>query len=236
MVHRGNLRRVVGAATIAVLLAALMAFYVVDTADAGLARCQQHRADAKARAAIVTGQGAPVLVIGDSWSVGLGQDDLARSWASRLPGEVHVAGFSGSGFSARASSCGSVSFHDRAPTALGTRPRLVVVEGGLNDYDQPSTAIDRGFRDLMADLAGHDVVIVGPADAPSRSRAVPRVDALLERLSDLYGVPYVRTSDLDLDYLGDRLHLTEGGHREFGDAVAERIAAITPARPAVLAH
>jgi acyl-CoA thioesterase-1 len=112
----------------------------------------------------------------------------------------------------------------------------VVVEGGLNDYDQPAVAIDRGFRDLMADLAGHDVVIVGPADAPSRSRAVPRVDALLERLSNLYGVPYVRTSDLDLDYLGDRLHLTEGGHREFGDAVAERIAGTTPARPAVLAH
>lgn len=236
MVHRGNLRRVVGAAAVVTLLAALMAFYVADTADAGPARCQQHRADARERAAIVTGTGAPVLVIGDSWSVGLGQDDLARSWASRLPGEVHVAGFSGSGFSARASSCGRVSFHDRAPTALATRPQLVVVEGGLNDYDQPAASIDRGFRDLMADLAGHDVVVVGPADAPSRSQAVPRVDALLERLSATYGVPYVRTSDLHLDYLEDRLHLTEGGHREFGDAVADRIAAATPARPAVLAH
>ena len=234
MLHRGNLRRVVGASTIALLIAALMAFYVADIADAGPTRCQQHRLDARERAAVVTGEGERVLVIGDSWSVGLGQDELSRSWAARLPGEVHVSGFSGSGFSAGASGCGRVSFHDRAPTAIGVRPRLVVVEGGLNDHDQPARAIDRGFRDLMADLAGHDVVVVGPADAPSRSGAVPRVDALLERLSRTYGVPYVRTSDLDLDYLQDSLHLTEEGHREFGDAVAERIAASTPARPAIL--
>jgi acyl-CoA thioesterase-1 len=236
VLHRGILRRSAAASGVVLLVAALMAFYVADRAGAGPARCQQHRADARERSAIVTGEGSPVLVIGDSWSVGLGQDDLARSWASRLPGEVHVAGFSGSGFGAHASTCGRVSFHDRAPTALATRPDLVVVEGGLNDYDQPAAAIDRGFRDLMADLAGHAVVIVGPADAPSRAGSVPRVDALLERLSETYGVPYVRTSDLDLDYLGDRLHLTEGGHREFGDVVAERIAATTPARPAVISH
>ena len=236
MLHRGNLRRLTGASVVVLLLAALMAFYAADRAGAGPSRCQQHRIDARERAGIVTGDGAPVLVIGDSWSVGLGQDDLGRSWASRLPGEVHVAGYSGSGFSARASGCGRVSFADRAPTAMSTRPALVVVEGGLNDHDQPAAAIDSGFGDLMAELAGHEVVIVGPADAPSRSRAVPRVDALLAGLAAQYGVPYVRTSDLDLAYLDDRLHLTAEGHREFGDAVAERIAALTPARPAVLHH
>jgi len=235
VLHRGNLRRVVGASGVVLLLAAFLAFYVADQAGAGPTRCQQHRLDARERTAIVTGAGSPVLVIGDSWSVGLGQDDLGVSWAARLPGEVHVAGFSGSGFSAHASACGGVSFHDRAPTALGTRPALVVVEGGLNDYDQPAAAIDRGFRDLMADLAGQHVVVVGPADAPARSAAVPRVDALLEELSREYGVPYVRTSDLDLAYLPDRLHLTEDGHRAFGDAVSERIAAVSPARPRVIA-
>lgn len=236
MLHRGILRRLTGASVVVLLLAALMAFYAADRAGAGATPCQQHRVAARDRARLVTGDGSPVLVIGDSWSVGLGQDDLGRSWASRLPGEVHVAGFSGSGFSARASGCGRVSFADRAPTALATRPALVVVQGGLNDYDQPAAAIDQGFRDLMADLAGHRVVVVGPADAPARSRAVPRVDALLARLAQEYGVPYVRTSDLDLTYLDDRLHLTAAGHREFGDAVAERIAALTPARPAVLAR
>ena len=33
-----------------------------------------------------------MLVIGDSWSVGLGQGDLADSWAGRLPGEVQEDG------------------------------------------------------------------------------------------------------------------------------------------------
>ncbi|MFC0222459.1 SGNH/GDSL hydrolase family protein [Nocardioides zeicaulis] len=234
MLHSQNVRRALGASAIAVVLGAAMAFYVADSADAGQTRCRDHRADARERSAIVTGEGGRVLVIGDSWSVGLGQDDLARSWPSRLDGEVHVAGFSGSGFSARASGCGTVSFADRAPTALGVRPALVVVEGGLNDYDQPAAAIDDGFRDLMADLAGERVVVVGPASAPSRAAAVPRVDALLAELSAEYGVPYVQTSDLALDYLDDELHLTEGGHAEFGDVVADRIAANSPARPAVL--
>jgi acyl-CoA thioesterase-1 len=236
VLHRGILRRLTGASVVALLLAALMGFYAADRAGAGATTCRQHRVDARDRAHLVTGDGSPVLVIGDSWSVGLGQDDLGTSWAARLPGEVHVAGFSGSGFSVHASACGRVSFADRAPTALATRPALVVVEGGLNDYDQPTAAIDSGFRDLMADLAGHPVVVVGPADAPSRSRAVPRVDTLLARLAREYGVPYVRTSDLDLPYLDDRLHLTAAGHREFGDAVAERIGGLTPARPAVLAR
>jgi acyl-CoA thioesterase-1 len=236
VLHRGILRRLTGASVVVLLLAALLGISAADRAGAGATRCQEHRVDSRVRARIVTGDGSPVLVIGDSWSVGLGQDDLGGSWAARLPGEVHVAGFSGSGFSAHASGCGRVSFADRAPTALATRPALVVVEGGLNDYDQPAAAIDSGFRALMGDLAGHEVVVVGPADAPSRSRAVPRVDALLARLAQEYGVPYVRTSDLDLTYLDDRLHLTAAGHRAFGDAVAERIAALTPARPAVLAR
>ena len=236
MLHRVHLRRVVSASTVALLLAAFLAFYVADRAGAGATRCQQHRLDARERAVLVTGEGPRTLVIGDSWSVGLGQDDLGLSWARQLAGEVHVAGFSGSGFSARASGCGRVSFHDRAPSALAARPSLVVVEGGLNDYDQAPAAIEDGFRALMADLAGQHVVVVGPADAPARTRAVPRVESLLEDLSREYGVPYVATSDLELSYLADDLHLTDGGHRIFGEAVAERIAAATPARPAVLAR
>lgn len=236
VLHRGSLRRVIGVSAVAVLLAALMAFYVADRAGAGATRCQQHRLDARERASIVTGRGARTLVIGDSWSVGLGQDDLALSWAGRLAGEVHVAGFSGSGFSPHASGCGRVSFHDRAPTALGTHPRLVVVQGGLNDHDQPTAVIERGFRELMADLVGQRVVVVGPADAPARSRGLPRVDALLASLSENYGVPYVSTHDLELAYLPDELHLTDAGHAAFGAAVAERIAGLEPARPAVPAR
>ena len=218
------------------LLAAFLAVRVADRAGAELVRCQQHRVDARERAATEAGEGVSTLVIGDSWSVGLGLDDLSRSWPSQLPGEVRVAGFSGSGFSARASACGRVSFADRAPTAMASRPDLVVVEGGLNDYDQPVSVTERGFRDLMQALAGHHVVVVGPASAPSRAHAVPRVDDLLARLCAEYAVPYVTTSDLELDYLQDLLHLTEDAHQEFGEVVAARIADVTPTRPSVLTN
>jgi acyl-CoA thioesterase-1 len=214
-----------------VLLAAVLAFNVVAGAGAGEPRCTVHREDARERAALVTGSGERAVVIGDSWSVGLGLDDLEGSWPSRLDDETHVAGFSGSGFSEGASPCGRVSFADRATAALRGGADLVVVEGGLNDYDQPSAAVEHGFDRLMRTLAGHRVVVVGPAAAPSRARAVPRVDDLLARLSAAYAVPYVPTSDLELPYLHDRLHLTEAGHAEFGDAVAARIAGVRPARP-----
>lgn len=235
VVPGGKVRRLVVVGFALLLLGGITSFQVADRAGAELARCQQHRSDARERASSHAGDGASTLVIGDSWSVGLGLDALSGSWPAQLgaPDDVRVAGFSGSGFSARASGCGRVSFADRAPTAVSARPDLVVVEGGLNDHDQPTAAVERGFDDLMRALAAQRVVVVGPASAPARAGAVPRVDALLARLCTTYAVPYVVTSDLDLDYLDDSLHLTLAGHEEFGDAVAERVAGVTPTRPAV---
>ena len=214
------------------LVAALvlaLSYAAITRADAGgESRCEQFRADSAARAEHVTGRGDRVVVIGDSWSAGLGLATPARSWPVRLVGRVHVAGFSGSGFSAEASPCGAVSFADRAPAAVDGAD-LVVVEGGLNDYDRTDREIRAGFRRLVRVLRAADVprvVVVGPASAPSRATTVPHVDALLGRLAAKRGIDYISTADLDLAYLDDRLHLTAGGHREFGDAVADRIAAL----------
>ena len=210
-----------------VLLVALVCALTVHLAGraggADPSRCDRFAAASSARAEQVTGSGARVVVIGDSWSVGLGLADPSASWPARLPGRVHVAGFSGSGFSEQASECGAVSFADRAPGALREGADLVVVEGGLNDYDQTDAAITAGFSRLMGELAGLRVVVVGPASAPSRALAVPRVDALLASLAARYDVAYVRTSGLALTYLDDRLHLTAAGHRAFGDAVARQV-------------
>ena len=171
----------------------------------------------------MTGTGPSVTVIGDSWSVGLGLVDPGASWPSELPGRVRVAGFSGSGFSRHASHCGNRSFATRAAAARNAD--LVVVEGGLNDYDQPAADIRAGFRALMSSLSGHTVVVVGPASAPSRAGFVERVDTTLAALCDEHGVAYVEASAWDLDYLPDRLHLTPAGHAAFGRHVAEELAA-----------
>jgi len=220
-------RRRVVLATALTLVATLAAVGVGEArASANLSKCERFAASSAARAKQVTGSGARVVVIGDSWSAGLGLDHPERSWPSRLPGRVHVAGFSGSGFSAGASPCGRVSFSDRAPAALKGGADLVVIEGGLNDYDESRAAIKAGFARVVRTASPYRVVVVGPAPAPARARAVPRVDRLLRFLSTVYGVAYVSTADLDLPYLRDRLHLTPAGHREFGDIVADRIAAL----------
>lgn len=186
-----------------------------------------HRCAAFARASVGraladVGSGTRIAVVGDSYSVGLGLDRPHESWPARLAGRVHVDGFSGSGFSARASSCGRVSFADRvARAARGAE--LVVVEGGLNDHDRTDAEIRTGFERLARSLAGRRVLVVGPANAPARASAIPRLDRLLAGLAAEHGATYLRMSDLDLPYLDDRLHLTAAGHDAFGRRVAEAV-------------
>ncbi len=169
----------------AALLVALTTVWLTSTAEAGDAdRCERFASGSAERAALVTGSGTETLVIGDSWSAGLGLADLGDSWPTRLPGRVRVAGFSGSGFSRDASECGDVSFASRASAALTPTTGLVVVEGGLNDYDRTDEEIAAGFARLVEALDGRRVVVVGPASAPSRADAVRRVDGLLARLAE----------------------------------------------------
>jgi len=210
------------------LIAALVAsgLLAAHARGAGESMCERFAAASAQRAQQITGSGDRVVVIGDSWSAGLGLDRPVQSWPSRLSGRIHVAGFSGSGFSARASRCGRVSFADRAPAALKGGADLVVIEGGLNDFDRSRAEIKAGFARVLRISSTHRVVVVGPATAPSRAAKVPRVDRLLRHLSAKYGVPYVSTADLDLPYLDDGLHLTPAGHQTFGDAVAARIATL----------
>jgi len=188
----------------------------------GAAQCHRFAAEHASRLTRVVGSGRRVVVIGDSWSVGYKLTDPDRGWPSRLPGRVRVDGFSGSGFSAQASECGAVSYATRAGTARGAE--LVVVEGGLNDYDQSYAAVRSGFRLLMSRLKGHSVVVFGPAPAPRRLAGARRVDRWLAALSRSAGVDYVSSIRLTgLPYLDDRLHLTPAGHREYGDWVARHL-------------
>ncbi|MBD8870632.1 SGNH/GDSL hydrolase family protein [Nocardioides donggukensis] len=215
------------AVVVLVVVGTLSALVVTSAVSGDVSRCERFAAESSAREAQVSGSGERVAVIGDSYSAGLGLADPTGSWPSRLPGEVHVYGFSGSGFSARASSCGAVSFADRAERAtraLRGDNGLVVVQGGLNDHDQSDRAVRLGVRRLLEGLAGRPVLLVGPPPAPARARAAAHVDALLAEEAALAGVPYVGTYELDLPYLDDQLHLTPEGHRAFGDAVAAAFA------------
>lgn len=192
--------------------------------------CDRAAGTAAQRRGVNTGDGPSVVVIGDSYAVGVGVGPRG-SWPVRLPGRVHVDAFSGSGFSEEASPCGPVSYADRARRAVGGRARaLVVVAGGLNDVQMSDAAIRAGFRDLMAELVGHRVLVVGPPPAPTRADLVPRVDALLAQLSAESGAAYLSMAEVSLDYRADGLHPSSSGQDEFGDVVAAEVAVLMPPR------
>lgn len=227
---------VVTTGTVVLLAGVLTLLLPGGATGADAEHCARLATQALARERMVTGHGEHVSVIGDSYSVGLGLRDPATSWPSRLPGRVQVFGFSGSGFSAHSSPCPHVTYADRAASAVAAGADVVVVEGGLNDYDQPTDEIRAGFRSLMGDLRGHDVVVVGPPPAPSRAAGAVRVDSVLREESTRAGVTYVSTLDHTFSYLDDQLHLTPSGHRAFGalvaDALTARAAGPVRSRPA----
>lgn len=213
------------AAAVAAVLVTLGVVVVLlhDGASAAESSCARTQAASLARASIVTGHGPRTLVIGDSWAAGYGLWDIGRSFPAYLPGRVHVAAFSGSGFSEGATHCAHESYADRAPEVLRGGAALVVIEGGLNDTDQPPADVVRGFHRLMSALHGHRVVVVGPTAAPKRGASADPVDALLARLCAAARVPYLSTLDVELPYQRDRLHPTADGARIFGEAVAHWI-------------
>jgi acyl-CoA thioesterase-1 len=213
------------AGTVVLVLATLFALLVSGGGATGsdAERCARLSLQSQVRERLVSGQGKRVVVIGDSYSVGLGLRDPATSWPSRLPGRVHVYGFSGSGFSAHSSGCRHVSYDLRAPHALLGGADLVVVEGGLNDTDQPASAVRAGFRALVRQLPLKRVLVVGPPVAPARADGARRVDALLAEESARAGVRYLSMTGSRFSYLGDDLHLTPASHQQFGDIVAQAL-------------
>lgn len=213
-------------ALVVVLAAVGVTTTVLARAGAGPDRCGVRADRAAQRAELVTGTGPEVLVIGDSYSVGVGVG-AARSWPVRLPGRVRVDGFSGSGFSVGASACGDLSYATRAEKSLRRTTALVVVEGGLNDHDQPIADVEAGAQRLLDSLGTTPALLVGPPVVPDRSReAVEEVDATLARVAAERDVAYLSMLEADLSLLEDRLHPDPAGHRRFGDLVAERVEAL----------
>ncbi|KRB77968.1 hypothetical protein ASE01_07265 [Nocardioides sp. Root190] len=199
---------------------------VLARAGAGPDRCGVRADRAAQRAELVTGTGPEVLVVGDSYSVGVGVGS-ARSWPVRLPGRVRVDGFSGSGFSVGASACGDLSYASRVERSLRRTTDLVVVEGGLNDHDQPIADVEAGAERLLDRIGATPALLVGPPVVPDRSRAaVQEIDATLARVASERGVPYLSMLEVDLSLLEDRLHPDRAGHRRFGDVVGERVEAL----------
>ncbi|HEY9564931.1 MAG TPA: SGNH/GDSL hydrolase family protein [Nocardioides sp.] len=191
--------------------------------------CARFEAQAELRLDAVVGNGPRTVVIGDSWAAGLESRDIGRTWTDQLPGRVTVHAFAGSGFSRTASGCGEAfSYAARAASAPFDEAALVVIEGGLNDFDRPASEITVGFNAVIDQMVARgveseEIRVIGPARAPSRAGGAIRVDRLLADLAERRDIAYVSVIDLELDYLDDQLHLTDAGHAMFGSVVQERL-------------
>lgn len=198
-------------------------------AHAVAANCARFAAESVARNSVVTGKGPRVVVIGDSWSTGYGLDDMRKAWPAYLDGEVHVAGFSGTGYDeATMHNCGPLAFADRAPGAVRNGADQVVLEGGINDANLPLRDTEKGFRRTLQELKGYDVVVLSAPAVPTRAKRLVRVNNMLRRVSREMGATYIDVFDLKLPYQADHVHPTVRGHRIFGKAVARRIARLDP--------
>lgn len=187
--------------------------------------CTRLAAESVTRAAVVTGAGERVVVIGDSWASGFGLEDPGLSWPRYLDGEVRVSGFGGTGYSRDLMArCGPISFAERVPDVISQGADLVVLEGGINDSKSDLDEVEDGFRDTLDELVGYEVIVLSAPKVDSRARAIRGVNKMMRRVSAEYGVTYINVFDLELPMLEDNTHLTVEGHQEFGEAVARRIA------------
>lgn len=161
-----------------------------------------------------------VAVLGDSYTAGLGLEDPTEGWAFQVGGAV--AGVGGTGF-VNGGPCGGQSFGERLDDVLATQPGTLVVQGGLNDTGQsPDTLRDAAAELLEAAADTPRVVVLGPVDAPA-TQDEAAVDAALSDAARDAGREYVSGLDWDLEFLPDRLHLTEDGHDALARHVTERI-------------
>jgi acyl-CoA thioesterase-1 len=219
---RSRLLPLVGVLCVVAGVASLLVWSSTRASGAQTSHCARLSLDSRTHQRLLTGTGTgrKVVVIGDSYSTGIGLHSDQLAWTSQVPGRVRVFGFGGSGFSRTASGCRSVAYDQRAPAALRTKPDLVVIEGGLNDFDQPVSRIKAGYRRLLAEVGNRPAVVIGPAHAPDRAARAVRVDTLLRAEAKRSGTPYVSMIKYRFSYLHDGIHLTANGHRKYGAIVA----------------
>jgi lysophospholipase L1-like esterase len=185
------------------------------------------------------------IAVGDSFTEGLSDPDPARSgeyrgWADRLAGHLAEAAPSGSVEYANLAVRGRLLAQvlaEQVPVALAAQPDLVSLVAGGNDLLRPGADPDRLAADLEAAVvsfreAGADVLLatgVDPRQTPIIRRTRGRVAVFNAHLwsiaarqgavvLDQWGAAWIQ--DARLWDAGDRIHLTEEGHRRTALAAA----------------
>jgi lysophospholipase L1-like esterase len=220
----------VGLIGLVVLVGAVVIVQRVRDDRRGNDACDQSVADAQVLddANPVTTGDQTIVVLGDSYSAGsFLADPLHEAWpvvmGELLHATVIIDGIGGTGFT-NGGFCFDDQYATRTERVLSIQPDLVVVEGGLNDAEAPPADITAAAAEVLDQLSGTPVVLVGPTNAPAKPNA-PQVDAALaQACAEADDCRYVSALGWDVELGADQLHPTAAGHRAFAEQIAAALA------------
>lgn len=185
-----------------------------------------------------------MLVIGDSYSSYYG-DRHSRypGWwamvAFRLGLEPQLDAMGGTGFLSRSSSCQHTRFKARLDTLRTVAPRILVVEGGRNDWrrctkdgrvvEATRTEIERaadGFFDELAEVwdelgRSHDEVLVLTPWGTTKERKGRIIRPIVREAALRHGFSWVETQPLTLEQAPDGIHPNNEGSRFLSEQVLQ---------------
>jgi lysophospholipase L1-like esterase len=182
------------------------------------------------------------VALGDSFTEGLydvGPDGSMRGWADRVAERLarDAAGFRYANLAIRGRRMHQIR-DEQVPYALGMRPQLVSLAGGVNDILRPRVDLGTMTTDLVESVAalrggGAEVLLFRIGDPSRRYWVVrgllPRILALnaaVDHAASAFGCRVVdlwspRIFDDHRVWSDDRLHLNSAGHARVAGAVLE---------------
>lgn len=217
-----------GVVVLGLLLAVVSACSSASPKQSAL--CELMTAQAGSAPTAVPGPGAPVVVLGDSWTSGAELRDPAASFAHLLVRARGwnglVEGWPGTGY-LNAGACGNQRFLDR----VGAVPHdagMVVIEGGLNDGAHPEQLPSAAHRLLVA-LAERAprarLVVMGIPTVPAMGPAVrSSLDTALRQVAAQDHAQFVPLDGLSLPIGPDGIHPTDVGHAQLAGYLASTLA------------
>jgi lysophospholipase L1-like esterase len=172
------------------------------------------------------------LIIGDSWSAGLGLHDTDVTVATWLAADAgwnaRIDAFSGSGF-VNTTVCGDEKYAGRT-SKLRVNDQNLVFQGGLNDVNTAGqvSQLAGDAADAIAKAAARApataIIVVGPPIVPARSAALVRAaDADLATVCKAAGVTYVSTLGWQGEMQPDGLHPSAAGAKSYAAYVTARL-------------
>nr|WP_237448082.1 SGNH/GDSL hydrolase family protein [Nocardioides flavescens] len=181
------------------------------------------------------------LFFGDSYFVGGGcspdaSQDMAAVAGAQLGYRTVIRGAGGTGFVTANPEYGIPAYLEQIAQGAfdvpGRAPSLVVIEGGSNDYGQPTATIRRNagkiLRIAARDFPGALVVLVGPMQTYGQLSQSEPIKRTLRSLARKRGVPFVNMQrwvyGQDGLLCSDYDHPTYATHQALGQRLAQALA------------